>query len=727
MPRADVAPTPAAIARYHVARWIWVLGLAVLAQIVFPTGVTDLAPLLHIGVRADRQVLAPFDFVVTKSQDELQREADAVAATVRPIYEYRGDVFDSVRAASASYFAAADTAAGRGRDALVHASQQAEVPLSAAEADYLSKAEKRRALERALTDLFQRTLSQGVAPTLSADSGLEVIVRRGPTETPVSRSQVLTFEAYLQNAQTVHPDPGSSIGDVVYLKLVRRFFRPTLVRNDLETLRRRSELAAGVDRAKYAVRQSDVIVEAGQVVTGPIEEKLAALHGELMRRGAATSGSVGGVVGPLLRNVLILSVFWVLLFFYRRETYIELRQVGTVAVLFACAILAAAAVARMAPQHAELILLPFSAMMMTVLFNGRVSMIAAMILAVLIAVQPVFHDTPVLFLTFVGGVAAALSVKTLRRRTHLYLAVLLVGVGYAVSALALGLAGDWSTGELLTRALLGTANGLVSAALTFLLLPVAERVAQITTDLTLLELSDPSRPLLRRLSLEARGTYAHSLAMANLVEAACNRIGANGLLGRVGCYYHDIGKLASPQYFVENQTPSNNPHDRLSPSQSAEIIKLHVTEGLRLAREAGLPEVVAAFIPEHHGTTEIAYFYDRAKKQGGPGVRREDFRYPGPRPRSVETAIAMLADSVEASLRVLEPITPSKLEAAIEQIVKGRLASGELDQAPLTLQQLDQVRDEFVRALTGMYHNRIDYPESSGGITKAWQPARPAV
>jgi membrane-associated HD superfamily phosphohydrolase len=137
--------------------------------------------------------------------------------------------------------------------------------------------------------------------------------------------------------------------------------------------------------------------------------------------------------------------------------------------------------------------------------------------------------------------------------------------------------------------------------------------------------------------------------------------------------------------------------------------------------------VVAAFIPEHHGTTEIAYFSDRAKKQGGPGVRREDFRYPGPRPRSVETAIAMLADSVEASLRVLEPITPSKLEAAIEQIVKGRLASGELDQAPLTLQQLDQVRDEFVRALTGMYHNRIDYPESSGGITKAWQPARPAV
>src|SRR5689334_9711040 len=212
-PRADVSPNPAAIARYHFARWIWVLGLAVLAQIVFPTGVTDLAPLLHIGVRADRQVLAPFDFVVTKSQDELQREADAVAATVRPIYEYRGAALDSVRAVSRTYFSTTDSVARQGRDILARVSLQAGVALTSAEGDYLSQPQKRHALERALDSLFQRTLAQGVAPTLSADSGLEVIVRRGATETPVPRAQVLTFESYLQSAQSVHPDPGSSIGD----------------------------------------------------------------------------------------------------------------------------------------------------------------------------------------------------------------------------------------------------------------------------------------------------------------------------------------------------------------------------------------------------------------------------------------------------------------------------------------------------------------------------------
>jgi hypothetical protein len=256
-----------------------------------------------------------------------------------------------------------------------------------------------------------------------------------------------------------------------------------------------------------------------------------------------------------------------------------------------------------------------------------------------------------------------------------------------------------------------------------MLLPAAESLTRITTDITLLELSDPSRPLLRRLSLEAPGTYAHSVAMANLVEAACNRIGANGLLGRVGCYYHDVGKIRNPQYFVENQTHGNNPHDRLQARHSAQIIKAHVTDGLALAREARLPEAVAAFIPEHHGTTEITYFLERARKSGDGRPDPADYRYPGPRPRSTETAISMIADSVEAALRVIDELTPQKIEEVIDHIVRTKLSAGQLDEAPMTLQQMEQVKQEFVRIIAGMYHNRIDYPESSGGITATWQPA----
>jgi len=192
-------------------------------------------------------------------------------------------------------------------------------------------------------------------------------------------------------------------------------------------------------------------------------------------------------------------------------------------------------------------------------------------------------------LCLTGGVTAALSVKTLRRRSNLYTAVLITCAGYLAGALALGLAGGWRLADVGWTAALGMANGLVSASLAILLLPLAESFTHITTDLTLLELSDPSRPLLRRLWLEAPGTYAHSIAMANLVEAACNRIGANGLLGRVGCYYHDIGKLGNPGYFVENQARGANPHDRIPPAHSAEIIRRHVTSGLELAAEAKLP------------------------------------------------------------------------------------------------------------------------------------------
>jgi hypothetical protein len=409
--------------------------------------------------------------------------------------------------------------------------------------------------------------------------------------------------------------------------------------------------------------------------------------------------------------------------FYRQETYREQRQVALIGGLFGLVLLQAAAVARFYPQHPEIIFLPSMAMTMTVLFNGRVSMIAAMILAVVIGLQPVFHDVPALFLCLVGGVTAALSVRALRRRTNFYVPVLLIAVGYLTAALALGLSSGWPVSEIGLRGLLGALNGLTSAGLTFFLLPLAESVTHITTDLTLLELSDPSRPLLRRLSLEAPGTYAHSVAMANLVEAACNRIGANGLLGRVGCYYHDVGKVKNPQYFVENQTHGVNPHDRLKPLQSAQIIKAHVVDGLALAAEAGLPDAVAAFIPEHHGTTEITYFLDKAKKaDGGQPIVHDEFVYPGPKPRSIETAVTMLADSVEAALRVLEDLTPQKIEEAINHIVRTKLNAGQLDEAPMTLQQIEAAKREFIRVLGGMYHNRIDYPESSGGISAAWQP-----
>ena len=712
--------------RYHAARWLWVPALALVAHVAFPSSSADVAPLLEPGAQADQEIVAPFNFVVNKSEDELQRESEELAASAKPIYEFRQHTYDSAATTMAAFFTAVDAAVDQGPQAVIRAAGDFGVPVTLQEAAYVSKGGKRRALQQSLVKVFDRTLAQGVTGpgVLQVEQSRELIVRRGSTESSVQRDQVLNFAQYLNRAKQLHPDAGSSVGDVLYLKLVRQFFRPTLIFKQLETERRRNELRGSVDPSKYIVRAGDRIVAPGEVVTNEAHERLLALHQELLRRGAATTYSIRGVIGPLLRDSLILSIFWVLMLFYRRETYRDQRQVALIGGLFAVLLAQAGFVARFYPVHPEIIFMPFLAMMMTVLFNGRVSMIAAMILAVVAGQQPVFHDVPATFLCVVGGVTAALSVKTLRSRSNFYAPVLIIVAGYLTGALALGLASGWPIEEIGLRGLWGALNGLVSAGLTFFLLPVAESVTHITTDLTLLELSDPSRPLLRRLSLEAPGTYAHSVAMANLVEAACNRIGANGLLGRVGCYYHDIGKVRNPLYFVENQIPGNNPHDRLKPLQSAQIIKAHVTDGLALAAEAHLPDAVAAFIPEHHGTTEITYFLDKAKKVDGGQIRDpNDFVYPGPKPRSMETAISMIADSVEAALRVLEDLTPQKISEAIDHIVRTKVNAGQLDEAPLTLQQIEQVKAAFMVVLGGMYHNRIDYPESSGGISAAWHSA----
>ncbi|MDH3458429.1 MAG: HDIG domain-containing protein, partial [Gemmatimonadota bacterium] len=375
----------------------------------------------------------------------------------------------------------------------------------------------------------------------------------------------------------------------------------------------------------------------------------------------------------------------------------------------------------------ELMPVPFAAMLITVMFRGRVAMVAAMVLAVLIGMQAVYGGPDALLIVLLGGVAAAVSVRSVRRRNHLLAAAIVVAAAYLMGGLTVGLQLDWGIATIGLTGLRGGVNAVAAAALVSALLPVFERLSGVTTDMSLLELSDPDRSLLRRLASEAPGTYAHSIGMANLCEAACNAIGAHGLLARVGCYYHDIGKLKKPQYFVENQSGSN-PHDKLKPEASAAIVRNHVRDGLQTADEKKLPSVVKAFIAEHHGTMEITYFFERAKAKAGEDdeVKASDFRYPGPKPQTVETAVAMLADGVEAAIRVLDDPTPERLGSAIDFIVQHRIDADQLAEAPLTMAQLARVREEFARVIGGVYHNRIDYPASMGGIGADWEAASEA-
>jgi hypothetical protein len=380
-------------------------------------------------------------------------------------------------------------------------------------------------------------------------------------------------------------------------------------------------------------------------------------------------------------------------------------------------LIGAAIVGHARPVHPELIPVTIAAVVLSALFDQRISMIAVMVIATLVGGQSVFRGTNALFINLVGGAVAAFSVRVVTRRHQTYFWIFAIAAAYLTTAVAIGLTLDLPGHDIFISAGYGALNAVVSVLVALLLLPLAESFTGIETDLTLLEWSDLNRPLMQRLSLEAPGTYAHTIAIANLAEAGARAIGANALLARVGAYYHDIGKIARPQYFVENQAKGRNPHDKLKPGTSAQIIRNHVREGLEMAEEHKLPRALRSFITEHHGTGSIAYFLEKAKERESTALDPTDFAYPGPLPQTAETAVVMLADGVEAATRVLSEPTPDKIREVVGHIVRQRIDQGQLRDAPLTLKQLDIVKEEFVRVLSGMYHNRIDYPASSGGVT----------
>jgi putative nucleotidyltransferase with HDIG domain len=431
--------------------------------------------------------------------------------------------------------------------------------------------------------------------------------------------------------------------------------------------------------------------------------------------GLALTGASAWIIGPLLYDAALPGVFWLLLLFYRRETWDSLREMSFFTGLFVLVIALSGLLQHEVPGRPELIPISFAAILVTVLYHGRLSVFAAVTLAIVVGLQWELRDTPALFFGLAAGLSGALGIKGVRHRRESIRAIAVIALAMAFSSLAVGLREGWTWHAIADSALAGGVLALGSVSVAMALLPIAESVTGRTTDLTLLELGDPAAPLLRRLAAEAPGTWAHTLAVANLCESACDAIGANGLLGRVGSYYHDIGKLERPECFVENQVGGVNPHDSLPPDESGRLIRQHVTAGLVLAETHGLPASVRVFIAEHHGTTRLNYFADRGMAQGGNDD--SPYRYPGPRPRSAETAIVMLADASEASVRVLDEASPRRVRETIAHLVRQRIATGELNDAPLTLRELDRVMEVFTRILTGMNHSRPEYPAEHGGIT----------
>jgi putative nucleotidyltransferase with HDIG domain len=324
------------------------------------------------------------------------------------------------------------------------------------------------------------------------------------------------------------------------------------------------------------------------------------------------------------------------------------------------------------------------------------------------------NSLEVVTFTALGGVTAALALGRVERIGALFRAGTFAALAHVLVILVSYLPqGAEHSGDMLVAMMIGIANGGVSASLglggLFLLGPMFD----IVTTMRLIELSRPDNPLLQRLLREAPATYHHSLMVANLAEQAAERIGADALLTRVGAYYHDVGKLTRPYFFAENQMEGVNPHDRLDPQTSAEVIISHVDDGLELARRYRLPRRVRAFIPEHHGTNWVSYLYDKAVQQASePGtIVAEDYRHQGPLPQSKETALVMLADGCEAAVRAVRPTSEDEVAEVVNRVFSERMAGGQLSECALTLRELEIAREAFISALKGVFHPRIRYPQ----------------
>ncbi|MFN0070284.1 MAG: HD family phosphohydrolase [Chloroflexota bacterium] len=497
------------------------------------------------------------------------------------------------------------------------------------------------------------------------------------------------------------------------VSIASRFIRPNLLANVEATAQLRRQAQEAVAPVQVTVEEGETVLLQGQVATAQDLEKLEMLG--LRNPNADWRSILAGFALAALCTSAVAGYVMV----FQPSLIVRERALWLVGLLIILTVLAAKTVLPARPLWVYVFPLPAVAMLLATLLDGRLAMIVTTMLAILVA-YVAGGSLEIMVMFTLGGIVASAGSAGIQR-LHLYF---FVGLGVAaVQALVIVLFRIPSLGDdlqtlslILVECLI---NGVLSAVLTVGTVSVLGRLFGITTTMQLLELANPSQPLLRRLLVEAPGTYHHSIMVGNLAERAAEEVGADALLVRVGAYYHDIGKLQRPYFFVENTAQGASAHSGLQPEASARIIASHVPDGLALGHRHGLPRTVMDMIPQHHGTRMVSFFYQQAAEQTGQAPDKSRFSYQGPRPQSKEAAILMLADGVEAATRAMRQHSPEAIGELVERLIMQRLSEGQLDECELTLRDLHRIKAVFCTLLVGVYHPRIEYPESATAVGKS--------
>jgi putative nucleotidyltransferase with HDIG domain len=565
--------------------------------------------------------------------------------------------------------------------------------------------------------VHSRTLAQYIVNAQPED--LELIRQAALSVVQDLLSKPVTDEALpdiYQQAQAQIDSMGYSRTARDIIKLVTiNSLHPNLIYNAEATADAIQEASSAIQPVQKNIKAGEIIVRAGDRVT---VEQISTLEQLGIQR---TQSYTATLIGA---GLFVLLSFWVLIQFLRRyypEMFKDDRLMLLIGLVFIIILLLTRFLTMIKiSDNAEInglvgYLAPVAAgsMLIAILLDNRLAHFLTLIIALYVGLITEGNQLFYAITAFVGGTVGVFQVYRLSQISDLAKSALYVALANIVTIVTLSMiGGSLSWHLILVGIVIGAVNGILSAILMIGALPYLESAFSITSMIKLLELSNPNHSLLKRLLLEAPGTYHHSLMVGNLAEASAESVGANPLLVRVGAYYHDIGKVKRPEYFVENQRGFENPHEKIAPALSALIITSHVKDGLEFARDAHLPGVVNDFIAQHHGNSLTKYFYGRALEEDRDGsISQDSFRYEGPKPQSKEVALVMLADSVEAAIRSLQEPTDAKIREMVKKIIKDKLNDGQLESCDLTFKDLDTITQSFCTILEGMYHKRIEYPE----------------
>ncbi|UCF70418.1 MAG: HDIG domain-containing protein [candidate division WOR-3 bacterium] len=669
------------------------IGVILLLNIIFPPPAVPHRYEISPGEIANQDVIAPYDFFIPKTDQQLREEREGIARRIPRVFVMDNavpseisrristleDLIDSTRKLRVS------------RDSATYIVQK-QYALSSSVISHLI-GYSRTAFDKLRKDLGE-LYATGIIDRKIADNRIIAIIS-GNKETLESIDRLYSVE----EAESIAAVRERS----EYRALVRFFMTPNIRFDTVRTEERIEEVFANVPKTKGKVLKGEIIAEKHKRVDDTTVEKILALESTY-----TSIGTLGIVKTLLFRNILYLAFIFLL---FKFDVITKIRLFDTKNLYF-ISLLSVSYLVIGRVTHAMdvtyLTPIAFFIFMFALYFNFYVAILFTFVFASLFGI--ILDSAGIFTFLFASGLVATFSSQTIDSRLAFYRPLTYLSIANVGAILFVDLyLNDVGFNFLHIGA--GVANSILVTISFVLFLPLFERLFDFTTDLTLLELGNLNLPIFKDMAIEAPGTYHHSIIVGNLAEAGARYIDADPVLARVGAYYHDIGKLKKPEYFIENQIGMRNPHDSLKPQMSALIIISHVKDGIEAARKMKLPRKILEIIEQHHGTTMIELFYKQAL-ESSKDTAQDSYRYPGPRPKTKETALVMLADSVEAAARGERNITAAKLQKIVRESVDKKFNDGQLDDCPVTRHDLEQIKTAFVPILTGVFHPRVDYEQT---------------